>query len=90
MESKSTDMDLEPGPGVDAINDEYVWRSCCNSALDRRAIIFFCHFFLAVAIVFFCCYQLVFLQSCEAQSLYSGIITLILGIYCPSPKITKK
>ena len=69
--------------------DQHSWRSCCNSKIDRRATIFFSHFLLALFVVLFSCYQLVHLQNCEAQSLYSGIITFILGIYCPSPKLSK-
>ena len=65
------------------------WKSCCKSVIDRRATIFFSQFALTIMIVIFCCYQLIKLENCEAQSLYSGIITFILGIYLPSPKLEK-
>ena len=65
------------------------WNSCCF-AIDPKATVFFSQFSMALIVIIFCCYQLIRLDNCEAQSLYSGIITLILGIYCPSPKIHNK
>ena len=65
------------------------WNSCCFK-LHPQATVFFSQFSMALIVIIFCCYQLVRLDNCEAQSLYSGIITLILGIYCPSPKMRKR
>ena len=47
-------------------------------------------FLMALLIVAFCGYQLITLKSCESQVLYTGIITMITGVYLPTPKIKHK
>lgn len=64
------------------------WQSCCLT-LDKRATIFFSQFTIALVVTAFCIYQLIHLDNCEAQSLYSSILTLVLGVFLPSPKMRK-
>jgi hypothetical protein len=64
------------------------WKSCCLT-VDKRAVLFFSQLSISILVILFCCFQLIRLENCEAQSLYSGILTLILGVWCPSPKMTK-
>jgi hypothetical protein len=45
--------------------------------------------FISVGVMSFCGVQLVRLENCEAQSLYSGLLSLVVGIYLPQPKIVK-
>ena len=68
---------------------ETTWRSCCGNTIDARATIYFSQFSIAIMIISFCIYQLVQSDSCERDSLYSSILTLILGIFLPSIKMKK-
>ena len=47
-------------------------------------------FVMALLVIAFCAYQLISLDSCESQVLYTGIITMITGVYLPTPKIKHK
>ena len=70
------------------IQNEHRWVSCCFE-VDKRVVLFFAQLSLAIYVVSFCMYQLTHLENCEAQSLYSGIMTFVIGIYLPNPKIYK-
>ena len=64
------------------------WTSCCLRT-DKRAVVFFSQLTISLIVIFFCVYQLIHVEECEAQSLYSSILTLVLGTFLPSPKISK-
>ena len=78
-------MDLERGL-EEKKEEPLVWRSCCLAA-DPKAVIFFSQLSIALITVFFCIFQLVTLKECEAQSLYSSILMLVLGVYIPQPSM---
>ena len=65
------------------------WKSCCLYA-DKDAIMYFSQIFVLFCFLSFCCLQLVRLESCEGQQLYSSLVTLCLGILCPNPRIKKR
>tara|TARA_R110000772_G_scaffold157881_4_gene269155 strand:- start:153 stop:506 length:354 start_codon:yes stop_codon:yes gene_type:complete len=67
---------------------ENTWKSFCLRT-DKRAVIFFSQLSISIAVMSFCCVQLVRLENCEAQSLYSGLLSLVIGIHLPQPKIKK-
>ena len=65
-----------------------VWRSCCLE-VDARALQFFTQMLLLACVMAFCVYQLVTNQSCEAQTGYMGLLTLLIGIIVPAPNLAK-
>jgi hypothetical protein len=67
---------------------ENTWTSCCLKT-DRRAVIFFSQFGLSTSVVILCIYQLLTRDDCNSNQLFLGLLTLILGVYLPQPKITK-
>lgn len=72
------------------VNSEVrVWRSCCFGDVNKDAMVFFTQISILFSFMSFCCYQLISLKNCEAQQLYTSLITLCLGILCPSPKMRK-
>ena len=72
------------------VNSEVrVWRSCCFGDVNKDAMVFFTQISILFSFMSFCCYQLVSLENCEAQQLYTSLITLCLGILCPAPKMRK-
>ena len=68
---------------------ETTWKSCCGNTIDSRALVFFSQFSIAILILSFCIFQLIQSDSCERDSLYSSILTLVLGVFLPSPKMNK-
>ncbi len=65
------------------------WRSCCLKT-DPDAVIFFSQLTIALITMGFCIYQLSVSDSCERDSLYSGILSLVIGCYLPTPSIKRK
>ena len=57
---------------------ETTWRSCCGATIDSRALVFFSQFSIAIMVLSFCIYQLIHSDSCNTDSLYSSILTLVL------------
>lgn len=68
------------------INDK--WESCCFSC-DRRVIQYFTQMTILSAVMGFCMYQLITNDSCEAQTGYTGLLTLLLGLIVPAPSIKR-
>jgi len=56
------------------------WRSCCFD-IDRDSTIFFAKLFISTLVIGLCSYQLITLQDCGAQHMYSGLLGIILGSY---------
>ena len=62
------------------------WNSCCFN-LDKRAVVYFSQLGISLSTISFCIFQLTTLKSCEAQSLYSGILMVIVGTWLPQPQL---
>jgi hypothetical protein len=60
------------------------WDSCCMR-LDREATIYFSQLSIALITIGFCIFQLSVSETCERDSLYSGVLTLVVGVYLPQP-----
>jgi hypothetical protein len=67
--------------------DQYIWRSCCGMRLDKRVVLFFSQFSIAIMIISFSLYQLNKSDDCNHNQLYLGLLTLIIGIFLPNPKV---
>ena len=61
------------------------WRSCSGCICDKRILVFTSQLGISVTVVLFCMFQLYYSTSCERDSLYSGLLSLILGCWLPSP-----
>lgn len=70
---------------VTSDEDKNSWRSCCFS-VDKNATVFISQLSVCIIVICFCMYQLLHSKSCEKDSLYSGLLTLILGIIIPNPR----
>ena len=68
------------------INDENLWRSCCL-VTDRRMIVFFSQLVIALSVISFSFVQLARKDECESNQLYVGLVTMIIGIFLPSPRV---
>ena len=70
----------------DLIETENTYRSCCLTS-DKRALQFFSQFTICVGVLLFSMYKLINSEECEETQVYIGLITMIIGIYLPNPKI---
>lgn len=88
----TNNKEIEPEEKLELkrVNSEIkVWRSCCFGDVNKDAMVFFTQIIILASFLSFCCIQLVRLDTCEAQTLYSSLITLTLGIICPNPRMKK-
>jgi len=64
-----------------------VWTSCCFRC-DKHAVVYFTQLFIALIIILFCIFKLIYSDGCQTDQLYSSILMLIVGAFLPNPKIT--
>ena len=64
----------------------YKWESCCLR-VDKRALSFFTQFAISASIVAFTVGMMVVHQDCETFSRYSPLLTLVIGVWLPSPNL---
>ena len=71
------------------LENENKWSSCCFT-VDKRAVVFFSQLLITLSVVVLCIYQLIkHHDNCDSNQLYSGILSMVIGIYLPTPKIKK-
>ena len=75
---------------VEAQKAKNEWHSCCGLVLDRRAAQYFTQIAIIASIMLFTIYQLCTIESCESQSVYIGLLTMLIGILIPSPQFHVK
>jgi hypothetical protein len=68
-----------------------LYQSClCSRPSDKRLLKFLCQFFICLVTMSFCIFKLADPTiDCEAQSVYIGIFTSVIGLWLPTPTITK-
>jgi hypothetical protein len=62
------------------------WETRCGY-IDKHALFFFVQFMITVLVIFFCLIQLDRSTDCDSQQMYSGILTLMIGICIPQPSV---
>lgn len=82
MEFKMTEANFE--------NENYFQICCFEKRTDKRLIIFCSQFIIGLIIITFCLFKLYGDLDCGDDSKYIGLLTMIIGIFLPNPKITKK
>lgn len=68
--------------------DDGIWRSCCLY-VDKHAMFFVVQVVVSMIIIIFSIYQLVYLEDCHSQQMYSSLLTLVVGVFLPSPRMGK-
>jgi hypothetical protein len=79
------DEGIVPVDRDDKENDN-IWRSCCL-VVDKRMIVFISQLVIAFAVISFSFVQLARSEDCESNQLYVGLVTMIIGIFLPSPRV---
>ena len=62
------------------------WKSCCFT-MDKRPCLYFTQIFIICAIMSFNIYQLIKLPDPNSQVIYMSLLTFLLGVIIPSPKM---
>ena len=65
---------------------ETTWRSCCLT-VDKRALLYFGQMGVGILIISFCISMLIMDDSCDSFARYSPLLTLVVGIMLPAPKL---
>ena len=81
-------LEMEHKIDIEQKQQENTWRSCCYD-LNKNAVQYFTTISIIVGIMVLCIYKLSTNQSCENQTAYMGLLTLLLGILTPSPVFKK-
>lgn len=66
-----------------------MWRTCCMTC-DPRAVMFFSQLFISVGVMVFCIYQMVANGDQETRDAFMPLLTFLVGVYLPTPKISSK
>ena len=80
---------LEHKIDMEEKEQENTWKSCCYD-LNKNAVMYFTTIIIITGIMAFCIYKLSINLTCESQTVYMGLLTLLLGILAPSPVFKKK
>ena len=62
------------------------WKSCCL-VLDKHFTQYITQMMILLLIIIFCIVQLTLKDDCNNQRAYVGLLTFIVGILMPQPKI---
>ena len=60
--------------------EEKRWRSCCFD-LHQESSLFFAKLTISICVIGLCGYQLITLQDCQYQSLYSSLLSSIITFW---------
>jgi hypothetical protein len=71
--------------GIEPDNSDNLWKSCCI-LVDKRMTVFISQLVIALAVISFSFVQLIRSDDCESNQLYVGLLTMVLGIFLPSPR----
>ena len=83
---------LEPGKKNDLERSQTLYenelKSCCFK-IDHHAARFFSQIFVLIGLIIYSAVMLVVNEDCNSQRNYSSILTLCLGAFLPSPKLSR-
>lgn len=75
---------LEHRLKAEDMENENTWKSMCL-VMDKRAVQYFTQVMAIFSVMVLCIYKLATDPSCEAQQVYTGLLTLVIGILAPAP-----
>ena len=79
------DVKIEVVPANDSPT---VWRSMCLT-MDKNAVQHFMTIGIITGIMGFSIYKLSTNESCESQTAYMGLLTMMIGLVAPAPQFKK-
>ena len=77
---------LEHNIEIDTARQKNKWTMCCSERkTDARLLTFVASFIVTMTLLIFSCYQLTHVDDCQSENLYTGLITLVIGVWIKSP-----
>lgn len=74
---------------IEKLKRRYEWKSCCFS-IDARFTVFSAQFLLTFMVLMLCIIELHRSNgSCEAVSFYGNVLTTLIGLWMPSPLMSR-
>ncbi len=67
-------------------NHNNYWTSCCLK-MDKRAVAYFSQLGISAGICAFTIAMMAYNQDCDTFSRYSPLLTLIVGVWLPQPRM---
>ena len=64
------------------------WVSCCFQ-MDREVVQYFMKYFILVSLMVFFSIELHLSDKCETDQLYTGLLSMVIGLALPSPRLNK-
>lgn len=89
MSTENQFIDLENAIRNHVDESNGIYRSCCTM-IDSRVLSFAVQSVVIILILVFSMYQAANISNSEARQTYIVIVTTILSVYLPTPKIRKK
>jgi hypothetical protein len=65
---------------IDLVIEEQKWRSCCFD-IHSESSMFFAKIGVTIGVMTLCSYQLVMLNDCSNQSLYSSLLSSVITFW---------
>ena len=62
------------------------WHSCCLTC-DKDVVQYIMKYFILVALMVFFSIELHLSDKCESDQLYTGLLSMVIGIALPSPRL---
>lgn len=81
-EEKEPDLERVDSP----IPKGRVWKSCCLRC-DKDVVVYLTKYLLLVGLMIFFSIELHIAIDCERQQLMSSLLTLVIGVALPNPRI---
>jgi hypothetical protein len=80
--------DAEQAEGRLSRGESRVWRSACFQ-VNKSFVVFLAQFIIALAVLSFSLYKLTGDASCEDTQAYLGLTTMLVGVFIPTPKMSR-
>ena len=86
-EQKINDLELQRSNSE--VRANVMWRSCCIE-LNRDFTVFFTKYIILIGLMVFFSAELHLSITCEDKQLFMSLLTLIIGVAIPSPRLANK
>ena len=71
------------------VEKENTYKSCCLT-VDLRPVKYFSQLLICITVITLCIFNLVeYPDDCNSNQVYIGLLTMIVGVFIPAPKLNK-
>ena len=62
------------------------WKSCCFQ-MDKEVVQYFVKYLILIGLMIFFGIELHLSKQCETDQLYTGLLSMVIGLALPSPRL---